>query len=141
MSQPIDPRIANVVYNFLGTTLAQLNEIDKYNLGSNSLKAVKTDPKNVFRVSADASMNILPSQPVETAPPPVVPQPQATVVAAPDHNVVNAGLNLNTPILVPATETKIHLQVKNSSQIKVEFDKIISALTNIKNLLDEPIHN
>lgn len=140
MSQQIDPRIANVVYNFLGTTLAQLNEIDKNNLGSSSLKALKTDPKNVFRVSGDSSMNLLPSPPVESESSLVAPAlPQATVVAAPNPNVVNAGINLNhpvSPITIPST-----LSVKNSNHIKVEFDKIISALTAIKNLLDEPIHN
>lgn len=141
MNQIPDPRIANIVYNFLGNTLAQLNEIDKHNVGGSSLKALKTDPKNVFRVNADSSLNLIPNEtpvlpPVQAAPPPVA--PQATVVAVPDHNVVNAGINA---IPAPTPQPRIELVVNNSSEIKAEFDKIISALTNIRNLLNEPIHN
>lgn len=142
MSQIPDPQIANIVYNFLGNTLAQLNEIDKHNVGGSSLKALKTDPKKVFRVNADASFDLIPNEaqvlpPVQTAPPPPVAAP-ATVVAAPNHNVVNAGINT---IPAPTPQPRIEVVVNNSSEIKAEFDKIISALTNIRNLLNEPIHN
>ena len=138
MNQIPDPKIANIVYNFLGNTLAQLNEIDKHNLSGNNLKAVKTDPKRVFSMSHDASMNLMPSFPAEPPPvdqqPPVQTIPQATVVAAPAHNVVNAGINLEP---TPQQITINKIQLKNSATIKEEVDKIISALSNIKNLLDE----
>lgn len=137
MSQIPDPRIANIVYNFLGNTLAQLNEIDKNNLGSSSLKAVKTDPKNVFSMSHDMSMNLMPSAPLDMPPPvqqpsaPVI--PQATVVAAPAHTAVNAGINIQPEPQIIVNK----IQLKNASSIKEEVDKIITALSNIKNLLDE----
>lgn len=142
MNQIPDPKIANIVYNFLGNTLAQLNEIDKHNVGGSSLKALKTDPKNVFRVNADSGVNLIPNEtpilpPVNDAPPPVV--SHATVVAAPNHNVVNPGINVHASVAAP--QPRIELVVNNSSEIKAEFDKIISALTNIRNLLNEPIHN
>ena len=78
MSNIQDPRIANIVYNFLGTTLAQLNEIDKHNVGGSSLKALKTDPKNVFRVNSDPSLNLIPEAPLTQSlppPPPISPPP------------------------------------------------------------------
>lgn len=138
MSQIPDPRIANIVYNFLGNTLAQLNEIDKNNLGSSSLKAVKTDPKNVFSMSHDMSMNLMPSAPMDMPLPPVQQPaapaiPQATVVAAPAHNAVNAGINVQPEPQIIVNK----IQLKNAPSIKEEVDKIITALSNIKNLLDE----
>jgi len=66
------------------------------------------------------------------------PMPQATVVAAPDVNVVNAGINATS---VPTGQQHFVFQMKNSTQMKSEIDKIISALSNIKNILDEPDHN
>jgi len=144
MSQQIDPRIANVVYNFLGNTLAQLNEIDKNNLGSSSLKAVKTNPKNVFSMSHDASMNLLPNEmPVLPSAPPIQ-QPETQLI--PQATVVNAGLNIPNTIPVatlPVTppQTRIELGIKNSGDVKKEIENIISALSNIKNLLNEPIHD
>ena len=138
MNQIPDPRIANIVYNFLGYTLAQLNEIDKNNLSGENLKALKTDPKRVFSMSKDASMDLMPALPPEMPPPvqpaPVQHIPQATVVAAPSHNVVNAGMNVET---APQQIVVNKIQLKNSATIKEEVDKIISALSNIKNLLDE----
>jgi hypothetical protein len=134
MSQPLDPRIANVVYNFLGTTLAQLNEIDKNNLGSSSLKAVKTDPKNVFRLNTDSSMNLMPSDSINLALPPVDSQSQATVVAAPSHNVVNAGINIvseQSPVQIQP------LKIKGAGEIKKQIDVIISALNVLKTYLNE----
>jgi len=144
MSQQIDPRIANVVYNFLGNTLAQLNEIDKNNLGSSSLKAVKTDPKNVFSMSHDASMNLMPANMQVLPEPPQVQQPEMHSI--PQATVVNAGLNIPHTIPVatlPVTppQPRVELQIKNSGDVKKEIDNIISALSNIKNLLDEPIHD
>jgi len=138
MSEIQDPRLANLIYNFMGQTMAELNKIDKHNVGGSSLRALKTDPKNVFKVNTDASMNMIPSAPgglppVVASPQPVI--PQATVPAAPPPNVVNAGINLNTQIEQPIIQNKI--QLKNTNNIKNEFDKIISALNNIKNLLDE----
>jgi len=138
MNQIPDPKIANIVYNFLGNTLAQLNEIDKHNVGGNSLKALKTDPKNVFRVNADSSFNLIPNEPAVVPPQNAPVAPQATVVAAPDVNVVNAGINATS---VPTGQQHFVFQMKNSTQMKLEIDKIISALSNIKNILDEPDHN
>ena len=134
MSQQLDPQIANVVYNFLGTTLAQLNEIDKNNLGSSSLKAVKTDPKNVFRRNADPSMNLLPSEAVNLAPPPAPPQPQATVVAAPNHNVVNAGINVAPAQQVVEVQS---IKINGANEIKKQIDVIINALNSMKTYLNE----
>ena len=79
MSQIQDPGLANLIYNFMGQTMAELNKIDKNNVGGSSLRALKTDPKNVFRVNADASMNMIPSHseqlpgsiPAVVSPPPV----------------------------------------------------------------------
>ena len=132
MNQQLDPRIANVVYNFLGTTLAQLNEIDKNNLGSSSLKALKTDPKNVFRINADSSMNLMPSYPVETAPVPDM--PAATVVAAPNQNVVNAGINVAPVQQSPVVQT---VGIKGAEGIKKQIDVIINALNILKTFLNE----
>ena len=145
MSHIQDPQIANIVYNFLGNTLAQLNEIDKHNVGGSSLKALKTDPKNVFRVNADQGMALLPSDPVNLLPPviqqpqtPVI--PQATVPAAPAVNVVNAGLNVSAPVPVQETIQQV-IHFTNGPKLIPEFDKIISALTNIKNILNESVHD
>lgn len=133
MNQIPDPNIANIVYNFLGTTLAQLNEIDKHNVGGSSLKAVKTDPKNVFRVNADAGTELLPDfqmpalaaqmthQP--SAAQMVQAHPQATAVAAAPDFVANIPLQSNIPI--------------HDKRVGKEIDNIIIALTNIKNILNE----
>jgi len=133
MNQIPDPNIANIVYNFLGTTLAQLNEIDKHNVGGSSLKAVKTDPKNVFRVNADAGTELLPDFPMSVNPPQMAPQPpvistvqphpQATTVAAPAEFVANAKVQSSIPI--------------HDKRVGKEIDNIIIALTNIKNILNE----
>jgi hypothetical protein len=133
MNQIPDPNIANIVYNFLGTTLAQLNEIDKHNVGGSSLKAVKTDPKNVFRVNADAGTELLPDFPMSINPPQMAPQPpampmvqphpQATTVAAPPEFVANAMVQSSIPI--------------HDKRVGKEIDNIIIALTNIKNILNE----
>ena len=133
MNQIPDPNIANIVYNFLGTTLAQLNEIDKHNVGGSSLKAVKTDPKNVFRVNADAGTELLPDSPMSVNPPQMAPQPpvmpmvqphpQATTVAAPAEFVANAKVQSSIPI--------------HDKRVGKEIDNIIIALTNIKNILNE----
>ena len=134
MSQIPDPKIANIVYNFLGNTLAQLNEIDKHNVGGSSLKAVKTDPKNVFRVNADPGMNLVPNiipqnqqpdAPAVNVPVPVTP-PVATAVAAPPEYVQNA------------VKMDAHFR---DPRISGEIDKIINALNNIKTFFNEPIHN
>lgn len=141
MSNIQDPRIANIVYNFLGTTLAQLNEIDKHNVGGSSLKALKTDPKNVFRVNSDPSLNLIPEAPLTQSlppPPPISPPPpipavnlnpessiaQANVVAAPPDFVKN--LNLTS-----AVQTKI----------TKEIDNIIISLSNLKTIINESLHN
>lgn len=143
MSQIQDPAIANIVYNFLGNTLAQLNEIDKHNIGGSSLKALKTDPKNVFRVNYDQGMSLLPSEPSNLTPPvfeqPQA-QPQAPIHANPAVNVVNAGLNVSAPIPVQETIQQV-IQFKNGPKLIPEFDKIITALTNIKNILNESVHD
>ena len=134
MSQIPDPKIANIVYNFLGNTLAQLNEIDKHNVGGSSLKAVKTDPKNVFRVNADPGMNLVPNiipqnqqpdAPAVNVPVPVT-HPVATAVAAPPEYVQNA------------VKMDAHFR---DPRISGEIDKIINALNNIKTFFNEPIHN
>lgn len=140
MSDISDPRIANIVYNFLGTTLAQLNEIDKHNIGGSSLKAVKTDPKNVFRVNSDSSVNLIPNIPHPASIPPENSpadpvnlrnahpiMPQATAVAAPPEFVQQAINN-------PAVSIK-------DPRISGEIEKIIVALNNIKSFFNEPIHN
>lgn len=144
MSQIQDPRLANLIYNFMGQTMAELNKIDKNNVGGSSLRALKTDPKNVFRVNADASMSMLPAPPVNLAgsPPAVAPPihqpiPQSTVPAAPAANVVNAGLNPFDSIPMPTPQPRVELRVKNSGDVRKEIDNIVSALNNIKNLLDE----
>ena len=139
MSQIQDPAIANIVYNFLGNTLAQLNEIDKHNIGGSSLKALKTDPKNVFRVNSDQGMSLLPSEPSNLTPP-VFEQPQAPIHANPAVNVVNAGLNVSAPIPVQETIQQV-IQFKNGPKLIPEFDKIITAFTNIKNILNESVHD
>jgi len=135
MSQIPDPRIANIVYNFLGNTLAQLNEIDKNNVGGSSLKALKTDPKNVFRVNADPGMDLIPEYHQPPAPVPAAPSvnvappvaaPVATAVAAPPEYVQNA-VKMNAHFRDP--------------RISGEIDKIINALNNIKTFFNEPIHN
>ena len=139
MSQIQDPAIANIVYNFLGNTLAQLNEIDKHNIGGSSLKALKTDPKNVFRVNSDQGMSLLPSEPSNLTPP-VFEQPQVPIHANPAVNVVNAGLNVSAPIPVQETIQQV-IQFKNGPKLIPEFDKIITALTNIKNILNVSVHD
>jgi len=139
MSQIQDPQIANIVYNFLGNTLAQLNEIDKHNVGGSSLKALKTDPKNVFRMNADPGMNLIPNPIAEYQQPPVpvpaapsinvappVAAPVATAVAAPPEYVQNA------------VKMDAHFR---DPRISGEIDKIINALNNIKTFFNEPIHN
>lgn len=144
MSHIQDPNIANIVYNFLGNTLAQLNEIDKHNIGGSSLKALKTDPKNVFRVNTDQGMALLPSDPNSPLPavqPPAMPAiPQATVAAAPAANVVNAGINVQAPIPVKETIQQV-IQFTNGPKLIPEIDNIITALTNIKNILNESVHD
>lgn len=142
MSEIQDPRIANIVYNFLGTTLAQLNEIDKHNIGGSSLKALKTNPKDVFRVNYDPGTNLIPhappqiapQPPVQHAPPPSPPisnsvaagwdQPQATAVAAPPEFIKNLNISDN-----------------NKNKISKEIDNIISSLSTLKNILNESFHN
>jgi hypothetical protein len=126
MNDISDPKIANIVYNFLGNTLAQLNEIDKHNIGGSSLKALKTDPKNVFRVNSDHSVNLIPNvtTPIPAA---ISVPPQATAVAAPPEFVQQA-------VTTSVINTK-------DPRIGGEIDKIIIALNNIKAFFNEPIHN
>lgn len=107
----VDPRsreAQEALRALLGTTLAQLNEIDKNAVGSTTnIRAVKTDLKNVLQ-------NI---ETVSTPQPPVVSSPQ--------------------PTYIPVAEPK-HIQHANVPAVSDEkIDRIIRLLEDIKALLQK----
>jgi hypothetical protein len=129
MSDIADPNIQKLVYTFLGQTLAELNQIDKHNLGGSSLKAVKTDPKNVFRVTGDTAQMQMPyvqDQPQASQ----QSMPQVSVPIAPPVNVVNAGLNIQ-----PVASQNSSFQVEKG--VKQQINIIINALNHIQSILHE----
>lgn len=136
-----DPRIANIVYNFLGNTLAQLNEIDKHNVGGSSLKALKTDPKNVFRVNSDPSLNLIPEAPIHNPAP--TPQPNIIPSSVPAVNLNPLpSISETTVVAAPPDILKnINLNASDKGKITKEIDIIITALSNLKNIINESLHN
>lgn len=105
----VDPRsreAQEALKALLGTTLAQLNEIDKNAVGSTSnIRAVKTDLKNVLQ-------NI---ETVSTPQPPAVSNPQLAYTPAPEPRHIQ---HVSAPVI---SDEKI--------------DKVISLLEEIKSLL------
>lgn len=129
MSDTLDPNLQKLVYTFLGQTLAELNQLDKHNLGSSGLKAVKTDPKNVFRVTGDTAQMQMPyvqNQPQTSQ----ESMPQVSVPMAPPANVVNAGLNIQ-----PVASQNSSFQVEKG--VKQQINVIINALNHIQSILHE----
>lgn len=104
----VDPRsreAQEALRALLGTTLAQLNEIDKNAVGSTTnIRAVKTDLKNVL-------------QNIEVQAPQPPPRP------------------VTTPTQVPLSEPRFIQQPVTSTTSDEKIDKIISLLEEIKTLL------
>lgn len=116
--KPVDPRspeAQEALRALLGTTLAQLNEIDKNVVGSSSnIRGVKTDLKNVL-------------QNIQSAP-----VPQHTSQPIPQH--------ISQPTLTPISmPVPVHAEPKaplvNFDNNKI--DKIVSLLEDIKNILSK----
>lgn len=111
--KPVDPRspeAQEALKALLGTTLAQLNEIDKNVIGSSSnIRGVKTDLKNVFQ-------NIQSAQ----APQHVQPAPVPTLLPIPTP----------IPVQIESRPDPVNLQDNR-------IDKIINLLEDIRNILSK----
>ena len=108
----------NAIMALLGTTLAELKQIDRQSVGSSkNISGVKTDLQNVFRITTDQTTPHTPQQPtiqlntVQTVPqfaaqPQLVPQ---TVAAAP-HPVEDPNqlvFDFNKPITPDTINNKL----------------------------------
>ena len=96
---PDSPEAQQAIYNLLGTTLAELKEIDKTVVGSSkNISGIRTDLKNVFNfvpgspqaaTVVNAGVNVQPPvgslhvTHIPTPQPPVLQQPPSTVLVEP----------------------------------------------------------
>lgn len=112
---PDDPRAKEAIIGLIGSTFAQLKEIDKNVVGSsNNIKALKTDVKDLLTQVIQQNR---PSQPPPVqAPPPVQ---LAPAFVAPTHTVVAAGIN--TPVNQPQPAI-----VEDPDQLVFDFNKKIT---------------
>jgi len=131
--RPVDPtsrEAQEAIANLLGTTLAQLKEIDKTVVGSSkNISGVKTDLKNVFA-------NIPVNQPPPVQQPPVIsyqPSPVATVV--------NAGINTNqSPVIIQEDPNQLVFDFSKKitpDTINDKLDRILSKLDTVISKLDK----
>lgn len=113
---PDDPRAKEAIIGLIGSTFAQLKQIDSHVVGSsNNIKAMKTDVKDLITQvikSNNPVPPVLTSQPVQVAP----------AFVAPTHTVVAAGVNV--PVVQPQPIAP-SIQ-ENPDQLVFDFSKKIT---------------
>lgn len=131
---PDDPRAKEALIGLIGSTFAQLKEIDSNVVGgSSNIRALKTDVKGMIE-------NVVrrPQQP--PAPMPTVPAVQLTptyVAPAPTHTVVAAGINVPVQTAPPASQEDPNQLVFDFSKkitpdtVNDKLDRIISKLDRV----------
>ncbi|NBW57107.1 hypothetical protein EBR43_04850 [bacterium] len=111
---PDDPRAKEAIIGLIGSTFAQLKEIDNHVVGSSSnIKALKTDVKSMIT-------DIIKPNAPQHVPPPVAPPPPVHVAptfVAPTHTVVAAGINVQPTMPV---------QQEDPDQLVFDFNKKIT---------------
>lgn len=116
---PEDPRAKEAIISLLGTTLAELKQIDKAVVGSSkNIAAVKTDLKNVLNF-----------QQAPVVAPPVITPPIATTVAA----GINIQQSQHTPAQIQPQSQSV--PVEDPNQLVFDFNQKITPDT-INNKLD-----
>jgi len=138
--RPVDPNTPearDAIVNLLGTTLAQLKEIDKNIVGSSkNISGIKTDLKSVFSNIPQAN------EPVPTPVPshqPVVTTIQHQYAPSPAATVVNAGINVQQPLV---TEDPNQLVFDFSKKITPDtindkLDRLLDKLDLLTSKLDK----
>lgn len=130
---PDDPRAKEAIINLLGTTLAELKQIDKTVVGgSRNIAAVKTDLKNVLNFQqapptatvVNAGINVERHVPVATLQPQLAPQIQPVQQSEPPR------LPEDPNQLVFDFNQKITPDVVNN-----KLDRILDKLDSIINIL------
>lgn len=127
---PNSPQAREAIVNLLGTTLAQLKEIDKNVVGSSkNISGVRTDLKNVFA-------NIPIDQPPVPQPPPTIQYSSPSPVAT----TVNAGINISAPVLPQEDPDQLVFDFSKKitpDTINDKLDRILSKLEGIVSKLDK----
>ena len=127
---PNSPQAREAIVNLLGTTLAQLKEIDKNVVGSSkNISGVRTDLKNVFA-------NIPIDQPPVLQPPPTIQYSSPSPVAT----TVNAGINISAPVLPQEDPDQLVFDLSKKitpDTINDKLDRILSKLESIVSKLDK----
>jgi len=132
---PDDPRAKEALIGLIGSTFAQLKEIDSNVVGgSNNIKALKTDVKGMIE-----NLVHRPSQqPVALAAAPAV---QLTpMYVAPAHTAVAAGINVPAQLTPPAPQEDPNQLVFDFNMkitpdtINDKLDRVISKLDRVMEL-------
>lgn len=130
---PDDPRAKEAIIGLIGSTYAQLKEIDNHVVGSSSnIKALKTDVNSLIT-------GIIKPNTHQHVPAPVTPTPAVQVTptfVAPTHTVVAAGLNVQPTVPMPQEDPD---QLVFDFNKKITPDTINDKLDRILDKLDRII--
>ena len=135
--QDVNPNSSNeakfALAALLGSTMAQLKEIDRSIVGSSSNISSKLDVQRVLQSI----------QPVQQPQPPILQQPQPVqqpaLSFAPQATVVNAGINVATPVVLQPTAEEDPNQLLFDFTKKITPDTVNDKLDIIINKLNKII--